>query len=168
MALAAATTHTVNYTFVDRDGDTSVMTVHFDSALTPADLVSAAAALRALIVPLSNAVLIKQEVVIVDVEATYPATLPVEESDVERYGFFNFSTARKPVKSSISVPSLKNTYVIDGTETINTTNADVLAFTSFMVDGQVGIGNGPVGYAGDDITALFSAPIKKHRKNVAG
>jgi hypothetical protein len=168
MALVADTVWTISLTYVDRDKNKSVVQIYVPAALTNTEATVILNGVVAEIAPLTDAVLLKTALSIGSLEDTWPATPAVETSDVERYAEFIFSTDRPPVKSKISIPSFLGTKVIDGTNTVNTSDADVSTFMAYMINTGIGVGNSPVGYAGDDLTAIFSAPEKKHRKNKNG
>lgn len=168
MALVADTVWSGSLTYADRDNNKSTVEIFMPAALTNAEAQIILTGVRTRIAPLTDAVLVKSTLSIGEYEDTYPATQPPEGSETSRYGYFNFSTARPPVKSSISVPSILGSKVVDRTNTINVADADVAAFIAYMINTGIGVGNSPVGYAGDDLTALFSAPVKKHRQNSKG
>jgi len=99
-------------------------------------------------------------------DAYNPATV-AEASDVERKGVFQFRTASRAI-STFQIPSILNTKVIDGTETINTTDAAVIAFQGAMLNTLLGAGNSPVTAYGEDYTAVHGAPYKRHRGSKRG
>jgi hypothetical protein len=168
MALTDSPTWDVSLTFKDRDGNPSTISYHLDAALTFAEAGAAMAAVNATIVPLSDAVLVGVSLVLSQYENTYPATLPPESSDVERYVTFPFVGSVKNARTSIKIPSIKNTLIIDQTETLNMADALVIAFRDTFLDTGIGVGNSPVTIHGADLVALLDAPIKKHRGTVAG
>jgi hypothetical protein len=96
----------------------------------------------------------------------YAPTLPPEGSDVERKGVFSFRAANG-ASYVVSVPSFKNTLVIDETNVINKLDGVVSDFIGVVLDGTVlGIAH-PVTYLGSDIVSLTKA-VKKHRGSGVG
>ena len=168
MALADNPTWTAALTFADRDRNTSSISYNLPAALSFADAGAAMSAVNALITPLTDAVLVGVSLVLGQYEATYPATLPPEGSDVERYADFAFVGATKPHRSSIRIPSIKNTLIIDGSNTVNLTDAAVAAFIAGFLNTGLGAGNSPVTGSGVDLVALANSPEKKHRYSRKG
>lgn len=154
-------------TFVDRDKNKSTMRFRLPEAL---DRDAAQASLVA--IATSAAALSDAAVSDITLTASWfndaynPATV-AESSDVERKGVFQFSTANRNI-STFELPSILNTLVIDGTETINTTAAAVSTFQNTMLNTALGAGNSPVTNYGEDYTATYGAPYKRHRGSKRG
>jgi len=91
---------------------------------------------------------------------------PVEASDVERKGVFSFRAANG-APYTVSVPSIKNTLVIDDTNKILRSDAAVLAFTDAMTDPTVLDLVDPCTYLGSDLVQLEKAE-KHHRGSRRG
>lgn len=154
-------------TVADRDKDKGSMQVRLPDTLDRDAAFTSLTAIATALAAISDGV-------IVDLtlsqgwynDAYNPATVP-EASEVQRKGVFQFATASRGV-STYQVPSINNTKVIDGTSTINTTDAAVIAFQNVMLNTALGAGNSPVNNAGDDYTSVYGAPYKKHRESQKG
>lgn len=135
----------LNISFKDADNNPSSTSIHYPAVNPFADVDTAAGVAVGLFQALSDAVVTGYSV-----ERVYAqdATAPIapEISDVERKGYFSFRLDDSRL-TSISVPSIKNSLVIDGTNKINRTDAAVLNFlnavTGIATD-SVGVGVGPV------------------------
>lgn len=165
MALVASAFRYLTLTFQDRDNNKGSVEFRVDATVDIADLY---AAIPATIVPavaaLSDAVLVGWTIAQRATE-TAPATA-AEASDVERKGVFSFADADgRPV--IVSVPSVLNTLVVDGTNVLNTAATAVADFIDLMTDGAVLGALQPISTAGEDVTRFVKA-VKTHRKSSKG
>lgn len=149
-------------TFTDRDTNKATMQFRLPSTLERDDALTSLTAI-------ANAAAALSDAAVSDISLTQswyndaynPATV-AEASDVERKGVFQFRTASRNI-STFQVPSILNTLVIDGTDTINSTAAAVSTFQNTMLNTTLGAGNSPVTNYGEDYTAVQGAPYKRHR-----
>lgn len=147
----------ITYTFRDRDDNAGSATVFVDTTLDYVALETKAAALAASIGALSDAPITQYTISALYVDPAAPT--PPETSDVERKGRFVFDLDDTRV-TSVSVPSFKNTLVIDDSNLINVSDPLVATFvTAVIADGADRIGV--------DISALKSA-TKRHIKSSKG
>lgn len=164
MALTLAPAYDVSVTLVDRDRNTSTMTLHVDAAGDIADIETA---ITGTIIPaiagVSDALVKSWSITRKAVDDTAASDAP-ETSDVERKGVFSFR-GDNGQPYVISVPSFLNTKVIDRTNLINIADTQVAAFIAAIVTG--GTGAGPTTYLGSDIVILDHAR-KMHRGSRAG
>lgn len=147
----------VSLTFADRDKNTSTMKVYFQSGLAFAALEGAAAGLVAAAGALSDSPIVGYTISR-EFEETADVQ-PPEISDVERKGYFAFRLADKRL-TSMSVPSIKNTLVLDNTNVINTADALVAAFVA-------AVSAGGTDSSGQDVIRLETAE-KRHRGSRKG
>jgi len=168
MALTATPNWEVSATVADRDKNLRSISFNLPSALTFAAATTAAEAIITAAATLINGVIVRYGLLGGKYESTYPATLPPEGSDVERKGVFVFNTTVFGQHVKVELPSINNDYVVDGSNIIDQADADVAAFVDAMVDTGLGAGNSPVSATGADITGLFGAPKKIHRKSSKG
>lgn len=147
----------ITYTFMDRDKNVGSATVYVDTTLDFAALETKASALALSMGALSDAPIVQYSITRLVVDPAAPVA--PEGSDVERKGRFVFKLADTR-QTSVSVPSLKNTLVIDGSNLIDQSNILVSTFvTAVVADGADRVGV--------DIDALISA-TKRHIKNAQG
>ena len=168
MALSAIPFWQVTASIADRDTNVRTFSFNLPAALTLAAATTAAEAVITLAMVLINGTLVRYNLSTGKYETTYPATLPPEESDVERKGVFVFATATFGQHVKIELPSFNNDYVVDKTNAIDPNDADVAAFIAAVIDTGLGAGNSPVSASGADVTGLFSAPQKIHRRSTKG
>lgn len=164
MALTLSPVFDISVTLVDRDRNTSTMTLHAPGDLAIADV---EADLVATIIPAIVAVsdaLVKQWTITRSAVDDLAASDAPEASDVERKGVFSFRAADGSTYT-VGVPSFKNTMVIDRTNLINTADASVAAFIAAIITG--GADTAPSTYLGADITILDHAR-KRHRGSARG
>lgn len=166
MAFVATSTKSINVTFEDRDGNESIVSFFAPGAAVTADVETfATGTLITRLSALSNATI--RRVTMTHTFENDAFAQPPEESDVERKGVWVWQ-ANDRSTSKNEIPSLKNTLVIDGTDTINTVHADVVAFFNMMVDTGLwdvyGMGN----YRGVKLIGTKSAPKKIHRASSKG
>jgi len=83
---------------------------------------------------------------------------PLADSDVEEGGKFIF-TSTPPYITSVRIPTLDETLVVNPTKDINLANAAVIAFVNLMEDGltHVALPMPVTDYRGEDVTVLKSA-----------
>ncbi len=147
----------VNLQFRDRDNNTARTSVYYDAGLPFVDIETAAAALVAAAGALSDAPIVSYAVMR-SFEDTAAPQAP-EIADVERKGVFQFQLADTR-STSMSIPSLKNTLVVDGTNVINRSDPLVVALVSAIeAAGTDSIGT--------DIIRLTKAE-KRHIKSAKG
>ena len=161
MAFVAKPAHNITYTFRDNDGKESTVQVQIAGSVLPAAAVTFANALRLLITPLSDAVLVAQNVIIGYYEDALGA---IPRSDVEDKGVLNFFTASGQ-RSSITIPSIIESTLQANNQDIDGTNADVTAFINAMTLGLGG--TQPAGAGGSDLTGVSSS-YKQNRRSQLG
>lgn len=167
MALTPDNVWTCSASFVDRDLNGSSIAVFLPAALTFAQADTAFAEVRTAMAVLLDSVIQGWNMG----KGAHDYALVVgsapETSDVERKGVFQWRAANGALLK-LELPSIKNTYVIDGTNTIDPTDLDVIAFVDTMINTTIGAGNSPVTYLGSDLVAGFGTPHKIHRKSKKG
>ena len=161
MAFVAKPAILITYTFRDNDGKTSTEQVQIDGATAPADAVTFANSYRAVLAAMSDAVCTSQNVLIGSYDNAPAAPA---RSDVEDKGLFNFLTASGQ-RSSMAIPSIKETLLQANNQDIDGTLAAVVAFVNAMTLGLGGIQ--PAGAGGSDIVSVNSS-YKQNRRSMLG
>jgi hypothetical protein len=166
MAITLRPVFNLNISLEDRDKNVSTMTIYVPST----SLLSVVEeAVTDFIIPaiqgISDATVIGWSLS-VNADETGLLAPPLESSDVERKGVFSFRAANN-APYVVSVPSIKNTLVIDETNKILKTDALVLAFTNAMTDPAVLDLVDPTTYLGSDLVQLEKAE-KHHRGSRRG
>lgn len=165
MALVQQPTYSVTLSLVDRDRNTSTMSVNIPtSSLIGAVEAWVSGTLIPAVQGISNAV-VKQWSISTSAVDDAAVALAPEESDVERKGVFSFRAADGS-SYVVSVPSLKNTVVIDETNVINKADAAVTAFTDAILDTSSTLIT-PSSYLGSNVVMLNKA-VKMHRGSRRG
>lgn len=147
----------IDLTFTDRDNNTSTMTAYVADATAFADVETIASGLVAAAGALSDA-----PITAYSVGRRYrddAAPIAPEIADVERKGYFSFRLADGRL-TSFSVPAIKNTLVVDGTNVLNRADALIVAFVAAIQTG----GTDRVGVS---IDTLQKAE-KRHRGSTKG
>jgi hypothetical protein len=165
MALVRSPVYTITVTMEDRDKNTSTVQFHCDIQNTIAEIVTAIDDFFVIwLQGLSNAI-VKSWTISTTAEEDQDVLAP-EESDVQRKGVFSF-TAANGASYVVSVPSIKNTLVVDRTNVINTADPFVSSFTSGVLSsGPLALVR-PRTYLGSDIRRLEKA-VKHHRGSRRG
>lgn len=94
--------------------------------------------------------------------------VPTEASDVERYALFSFRGDDKRQTFTQGLPSIKNSYVVDGANILNMADPDVAAYVAAVIV------SGPLSllYAttsrGEPLTQIAKAAEKRHRRSSKG
>lgn len=166
MPMVATGTTQINVTLEDRDKNTATVTFYAPAAALTEDVETfATGTLMTHLTALSNATV--RRITINHTFENDSFAAPPEESDVERKGVFVWASQDRTT-SKCEIPSFRSTLVIDGTETINTTDAAVVAFKAMMVDTGLfdtyGMGN----YRGIKLVDYKSPPEKHHRASNKG
>lgn len=147
----------VNVTVKDNDKNISTVTAYQGGGLPFGDVETFAAAFAADVAALSDGVVMGYTINRVIVQDA-PAD-PGEVSDVERKGVFTFVLANTR-KTRVSIPSYKNSLVIDGSNLLTQADAAVSAFLIRMeASGTDSIGT--------DIIRRDTG-FKRHVKNLRG
>lgn len=161
MAFVAKPSILITYTIRDNDGKNSTTDVQIAGATAPADAVAFATALRALMAPLSDGVIVGQNVIIGSYEDAVPV---IARSDVEDKGVFLFNTANgRP--SSLALPSIAETVLQTNNEDIDLANVAVTAFIDAVT---LGLGTPlvqPANASGGDIVSVVEA-YKQNRRSL--
>lgn len=130
MALVERSYQTLTLTLRDRDLNTSQVELRFSALLDLTDFLTAIpTVVVAALAGISDAVVVSWTLTRQAVDAV-PADA-LETSDVERKGVFSLLTDNGHTVT-VSVPSIKNTLVIDRTNQINLADALVIAFTDIL------------------------------------
>lgn len=155
----------INFTFEDRDKNKSTVGLYVDTSNTMLELEAAIGGYyRPNLVALSDATLVSYSVTTVW-EETAVALAP-ETADVERKGVFSFRAANG-APFVMSVPSIRNSLIVDRSKIINATDADVAAFIANMLSsGPLAIAR-PRTYLGSDLSS-FTKAEKHHRGSTRG
>lgn len=147
----------ITYTFKDREGNVGSATVYVDETLDWLGVEAKASAMAGFMGNLSDSPITQYTISRLVTDPVSPQ--PPEISDVERKGRFVFKLADTRT-TSVSVPSIKNSLVIDGSNLIDTANVAVAAFAAAVIeDGADRVGV--------DINNIASA-TKRHIKNGQG
>lgn len=158
MPLATDAPWSVNTTFLDRDGNKSTSTIYYDQALAYDAVATAAGTLYTAMTNISDAQIVAQTISR-NFEDPDLIDAPPETSDVERKLLLTFRDSdRRAV--SVTIPSVRNTLVVDGTNVVDPANVAVSAFVTALV------GTG-VTSRGLDIIKLDKAR-KVHRRSSEG
>jgi hypothetical protein len=164
MALTLQPTYNVSLTLIDRDWNTSSMTIHLPAASVIGTVETfVTGTLIPAIQGISNAVVKAWSITRTAVDNAAVADAP-EESDVERKGVFSFRAADGSAYV-VNVPSLINEVVIDRTNLINIGDVLVTAFLDAITAGVAGAL--PSSYLGSDIVRIDHAR-KMHRGSRRG
>ena len=145
-------------TVEDRDKNRAGTTFYFPNTLTIVDLLSASAQAEAVVAALSNGNIVGGSISIPLTQNMSPS-VPSENSDIERKGVLTFTTSNPASVGRLEIPSLDNSFVIDGTDVISGVTFDlaVAALISFGATNGVGF----------DLTGLKEA-YKRHRRSRRG
>lgn len=166
MALVSAPTYNVSVGFIDRDKNRSTVQFSVPTTVTVGALSSQLGdSLLPALAGISDAV-IESWSITASAKDDGAAALAPESSDVERKGVFSFR-ADNGAAYVCSVPSIKNSLVIDETNVIDRAAAEVAAFITAVTDpGLLELGK-PSTYLGADIIQLDKAR-KTHRGSSRG
>jgi hypothetical protein len=154
-------------TFKDRDNNrsrTSFNLPHGETETVTWDKAQAIAAAMALLL---DSVLVHLAIVYEWVDPVASALQAPEGSDVERKGRFSFQ-AINGQHSRLELPSIKNTLVVDGSNTINVGDPLVAAFVALMASPTAGAELFPVTNTGSQFAALVPPAVKIHRASSQG
>lgn len=167
MAITASPVVNISISLIDRDRNTSTLRYHVPSGVALGALEGAVTdKLIPAIQGISDAVVTGYTI---SVGAEDPdAVLAPETSDVERKGVFSFRAADGSTYT-VSVPSIKNTLVIDETNKINKADALVTTFINSVLDPSFLELDAihPTTYLASDIKSLAKAE-KHHRGSSRG
>jgi hypothetical protein len=164
MALTLQPTYNVTLSLIDRDWNTSSMTVHLPAASVIGTVETFVTAnLIPAVQGISNAVVKAWTITRSAVDNAAVADA-IEASDVERKGVFSFRAADGSAYV-VQVPSILNTLVIDRTNLIDIGDSLVVAFLDAITAGITG--SLPSSYLGSDLVRIDHAR-KKHRGSSRG
>lgn len=162
MAFVAKPTTTVTYTFRDNDGKQSTTEVILPGGIAPAAAVTFANSFRALLAPLTDAVIVNQNVLIGSYENAIPV---IPSSDIENKGVFSFNSANGLI-SSIAIPSILESVLQPNNADIDQALAAVGDFISAMTLGLAG--TQPVNASGADLVSNKFAYKQNRRSHLSG
>jgi len=153
-----ALTWELSLTLEDEEGKKSVVSLHLPGGTLQADAEAFAAAIALLIDVLTGAKIIRIALALI---VTLPGGLKANalaESEVEigaRFGFLDAQAFR----TSVRIPSFLLAKLVAGSNAVDVTDADVIAFVDAMEDGLTPIATlvEPCTNRSDDITDLSTA-----------
>lgn len=148
----------VSMTLVDNNANDAQFSFFTPNALTLAQIVTRANAVRDALVPLTNASLTGASISIPLVEDAPVAAVP--ESEVERKLILIGRTASKRQKPRYFVPSPVFSIEQVNTDEVSLQNALVLALVNVLSTGILGPGNGAVAVSGIDLLGFTRAYVK--------
>lgn len=157
MALVQNPRLRVALTFRDNNNKSADMSIYLPGSTTLADAVTFLGDLRSVTVPLTDAALVAGSILV-----TFDEDAPIDppnSSEVERKLVVPTRTAVRGVNSRVELPSPIFTIEIDGTDIVDQNNVAVAAFKNFLVNGNLGAGNGPITIGGEPITRVEPAYI---------
>lgn len=149
-----------SYTFIDNNRNTAVVGHNSPGALTYAEALALSDAFATALQAVSNARLDAFSVTKPYVNDD-PDPAPAE-SEVERKLVIPLLTSIRGVTSKMEVPSPIFELEVAGTDYVDQANPLLLALVDLLVNGQLGLNNGPVTNQGTDITDA-KAPYIRHR-----
>lgn len=149
----------VSATFKDRDGNVSSVQTYYPGGNIFADVEAAALVFANSAASLSDCVVTQYSASKVWLNDQAAVTIPPEIADVERKGFFSFQLSDTR-QTSLSIPGIKNTLVIDGTNQINRADVAVAAFIAALEAGTTDS-------IGTDVVRVLKAE-KRHRGSRKG
>jgi hypothetical protein len=153
----------VEVAFIDRDNNKGSTAFYLPATTLLADAITAAGQYATLVAAISDAT---YEGYSISTGAHESAQAqPPETADVERKGVFTF-TDSAGFSSIMSVPSIKNTVVIDGTNKIDDADTNVTAFVAGVVTGA-GLAARAISYHGVSFASVRRSK-KSHRKSSKG
>lgn len=167
MAVTQAATYNVTVGMIDRDKNKSNITFHVPKGATTVDAL--ANDIEGGLIPALQGIsdaLVESYTISLTAAEHGLVSPPLESSDVERKGVFSFR-ADNGSTYVCSVPSIKNTLVVDETNIINRADPLVSAFISAITDpGVLQLGK-PSTYLGADLVTCEKAR-KTHRGSSRG
>lgn len=151
----------VAYYIEDGKSDESPLTINLPSGTSAADAVAFAQTMWPLVDALINGGNVVAKVIFEVPGIT--SSNPIGSSDVQEIAKFVFNTANTIAKKAMGIPTFIESKILPGTKLVDTTDVDVAAFVTAMVDGLDTTGNGgsgviqPCNLYDFDLTSLRSA-----------
>lgn len=167
MPLARDGTLPLNLTFslVDNNGNRGFVSFNLPNGLTILEAGSLVADLEAGLAGISDARIERATVNVVFTQpASYTYVAP-PSSEVERKLALRFQDATSFYDFTPEVPSPRFTLELEGTDNVSLLDPAVVAFANTILLGPLGPGNGPITFAGRDITRLTSAYIMHRNRS---
>ena len=164
MALAI----TVRYQFIDDKGKTSSTKVRVPNGFTLSQYVEFVQGMGQFIADISACQITSAGFSVgIDLAGLGLQALPATVADVAQKAYFAFRSAVGGFFKRLRIPTLSETKVNAGTDTLDTVDADVVAFVNAMTNGIVTTGGTiqPVTERGDDLTTLQEAREVFHKHN---
>jgi hypothetical protein len=156
-AIAAVGGISLNVSFTDKTGQTSNTTINVPATATLVQVEAYALALLQAMEPLSDC-LISGATVSIGYGITGANAAVAAGNYAEDKGVFSFRTAAGK-KSQLTIPGIKEAYRTVGARSIDTTDVDIAAFTTLIVDGDGTIA--PVDTNAEDLDLLLQARIRQ-------
>jgi len=168
MALTVSNQMTLTVKLVDREGNVSSPSFRFGALLDVTDFIDAIPiTLVPAIAALSNAEVAGWTLTHSATDPDVPAvTQPVEASDVERKGRWSLRTANGH-SVTVEIPSIDNTFVIDGTQSINRAATEVATFEDILIGNTLLDTAFLVSNRGEAVTGVVKA-VKVHVASTKG
>jgi len=148
------------FTFRDRKGKTATTEFKIPTGITLANMVEFAQDMASLIDPITNCQIINVSIgVRVDTSALGLTGAAGATADVEEKGVFQFTTALNTY-TTVNIPGISDTDVVDGSDELDTSDAEIAAFIAGMTGGLTLTDTStvqPTDAREEDITAIVFA-----------
>lgn len=168
MALSAGNTVDATYTLIDHNNNKRTMTIQFDGTDPIANIVATAhTTAPPLVEALTLCKIGRLNITIGYKDTSFALTdIPVEAS-VEGKGVFVMNTEDDRI-SKVEVPGFTGAKVLFGSNLVDSTDSDVIAWVDFLTTAAASGFARPSDNLGGNLTSLASAPKLIHRKNSEG
>lgn len=168
MALVEQPYIVVTLSYRDNDNNTARSEYYIPSTniLSLAAATAVAVALIAIIQTLTDAVIEAYSIRFEAFETDGAVLDAPETSEVSRKGRFKFRTVARTT-GVLEIPSIDNSLVVDGSNTISPLNPAVAAFIALVLDGPPGVNNGLTTGSGVQYNQFISA-TKGHDRSSEG
>lgn len=150
-------------TFVDNDDNRASFGVYLPGASLYADAYTDLSGIATAAAALSNAEVLSLSLTRNAHEDALNYATISEASDVERKAAFSFRGDNPVVRTRLELPSIDNTFVVEGTNVIDVNNATVQAFITALLTTA-----GIITNRGEVLTMVDGGPRKIHRGSSKG
>lgn len=160
---------TVRYTFLDEKGKTASTKVRVPNGFSIAQYVEFVQGMAQFMSDISACQITRAGFTVgIDLSGLGLIGLPSSIADVAQKGYFAFRSAVAGFFKRLRVPTFKESLVNAGSDTVDTSDASVVAFVNAMNNGIVTTGGTiqPVTERGDDLTTLIEARETFRRHNI--
>lgn len=147
----------IRYQFIDGEGDTSFTKIHVPTGFSIAQYTEFAIAFGQLLANITDGGITSASFCVgLDLSSSTIKAVVTTGADIAQKALFGFGTILAGFRTKLKLPAFRTALITSGSDSVDQSHADIVAFSSAMEDGIVVTGGtiSPTDLRGNDVDAL--------------